>query len=91
VGPHNWVKTRIHCIRHNRDTSTICVHVDREVPEPLRCTPGGGSVGGGGGSSSLDCPCGGKFDTLSLQGRVADALRRGLGEWIRLGAVVIEA
>jgi len=91
VGPHNWVTTIIRCVRHKRDTSTICVRVEREVPEPLRCSPGGGSVGGSGGGSPLDCPCGGKFDTSDLSRRVADALRRGLGEWLRRGAVVIEA
>jgi hypothetical protein len=90
VGPDNWVTTIIHCIRHNRDCSPICVRVDREVPEPLRCSPGGGSVGGGGASSPLDCPCGGRFDTSDLGRRVADAMRRGLGQWIRRRAVVID-
>jgi len=65
--------------------------VDREVPEPLRCSPGGGSVGGGGGPVvPQDCPCGGRFDTGELARRVADAMRWGLGEWVRRRAVVIE-
>jgi hypothetical protein len=65
--------------------------VDREVPPPLRCSPQGGSVGRGGGVvSAADCPCGGRFDNGDLGRRVADALRRGLGEWIRRGAVVID-
>ena len=85
-----WVTTIIHCLRHNRDTVTLCVPVDRGVPPELRCTPSGGSAGGGGGASPLDCPCGGKFDTADLPQRVADAMRRRLGEWIRRGAVVIE-
>jgi len=90
VGPHRWVTTIIRCARHQRDCATICVRVDREVPGPLRCSPGGGSVGGGGSVSSLDCPCCGRFDTADLARRVADAMRRGLGDWIRRRAVVIE-
>lgn len=90
MGPHNWVTTIIRCARHRRDCASICVRVDREVPGELRCSPSGGSVGGVGGVSHLDCPCGGRFDTEDLGRRVADALRRGLGEWIRRGAVVIE-
>jgi hypothetical protein len=85
-----WVTTIIHCLRHNRDSAPICVQVDRGVPDELRCSPGGGSVGGGGGASSLDCPCGGRFDTSDLSQRVADAMRRRLNEWKSRGAVVIE-
>lgn len=92
MGPHNWVTTTIRCARHHRDCATICVRVDREVPDPLRCSPGGGTVGGAGGgaTSPLDCPCGGRFDTADLTRRVAEAMRRGLGEWVRRRAVVIE-
>jgi hypothetical protein len=90
VGPRNWVTTVIRCKRHQRDCATICVRVDREVPEPLRCSPGGGTVGGGGTSSPLDCACGGRFDTADLTRRAGEALRRGLGQWIRRRAVVIE-
>ena len=90
VGPHNWVLTIIRCGRHRKDCPAICVRVEREVPGPLRCTPGGGSVGGGGGASQSDCPCSGRFDASDLGRRVADALRRGSGGWIRRGAVVIE-
>lgn len=91
MGPHNWVLTIIRCSRHRKDYPAICVRVEREVPGPLRCTPGGGSAGGGGGGASqTDCPCSGRFDTSDLGRRVADALRRGAGEWIRRGAVVVE-
>lgn len=91
VGPDNWVTTVVHCVRHNRDCPPICVRVDREVPEPLRCSPGGGSVGSGtGGATVADCPCGGRFDTSDLGQRVADLLRRGLGQWVRRGAVVLD-
>jgi hypothetical protein len=89
MGPDNWVTTVIRSDRHNRECPAICVRVDREVPLPLHCSPGGGNVGGETVSAS-DCPCGGRFDTGDLGRRVADALRRGLGEWIRRGAVVID-
>lgn len=88
MGPHNWVITVIHCRRHHKDCARICVRVDLEVPDPLRCTPSGGSVGGGG--SALDCPCGGRFDTAELGRLVAEAMRRGRGQWVKRGAVVIE-
>lgn len=89
MGPHNWVKTVIRCTRHRKDCPAICVRVECEVPGPLRCSPGGGQVGAG-PVGPMDCPCGGSFDTSDLSRRVADALRRGLGEWLRRGAVVIE-
>ena len=89
MGPR-WVTTIIHCLRHNRDTAPICVHVERGVPPELRCSPGGGSVGGSGSTSPLDCPCGGRFDTSDLSLRVADAMGRNLRRWIDRGAVVIE-
>jgi hypothetical protein len=92
VGPHNWVRAIVHCTRHHQDCPPLCVRVEAEVPEPLRCSPGGGSpgVGGGAGGGSPDCPCGGRFDWSDLGRRVADALRRGRGEWVHRGAVVIE-
>lgn len=68
----------------------MCVRVEAEVPGPLRCAPGGGSIGGGGAGDVPDCPCGGRFDIADIARRVADALRRGRGEWVRRGAVVIE-
>lgn len=63
----------------------MCLRVEREVAEPLRCSPGGSS-----GGSPLDCPCGGHLDVAELSRRVAELLRRGVGEWIRRGAVVVE-
>lgn len=91
MGPDNWVRTIVHCTRHHRDCPAICVKVDRQVPARLRCSPGGGTVGGGGGGgASPDCPCGGRLDISELTRRVNDAMRRGIGDWMRLGAVVIE-
>jgi hypothetical protein len=87
MGSHNWVKAVIHCSRHRRDSPEFCVLVDRDVPQPLRCTPSGG----GGLSSVGDCACvGGGSNSSDLPRQVADALRNGIGQWIRLGHVVIE-
>jgi hypothetical protein len=47
-------------------------------------------VGGEGGAGAPDWPCGGRFEIADLGRRLADALRRGRGEWVRWGAVVIE-
>jgi hypothetical protein len=87
MGPHNWVKTIVRCSRHNRELPPLCVRVEREVPEPLRCSPGGGSATAS-GAARPDCPCGGRLDDLSR--RVTDAMRGGLGQWVRRGSVVVE-
>lgn len=90
MGPRNWVTTVVHCARHRRDAATICVRVDREVPEPLRCSPSGDSNGPA--PSGPDCACGGRYDAADVARRVAELARRGgLGEWIRRRAVVVEA
>lgn len=68
-----------------------CVRINRTVPGPLRCQPGG--VGGGGGGSGIDCSrCGhccfptvGKFESA-----VESAVDRGWGRHIQAGAVIIE-
>jgi hypothetical protein len=88
MGP-NWVRTIVECARHRREATTLCVHVDRGVPDFLRCTPSGGGVGGGGGTGP-DCPCGGRFPTGGELGRrVVEAMRSNMPEWKRRGAVVI--
>jgi len=85
MDPH-WVKTVVRCLRHHRDTSQMCVRVERGVPEELRCAPGGGGIGGR--MAAMDCPCGGQFTDLAQ--RVLDALRHDLNHWRRLGFVLIE-
>ncbi len=89
MGPHNWVKTIVRCARHNEETGPICLHVEREVEGPLRCRPGGGG-GGGGVTTVTACPCGNGISVADLQRRVAEALRHGIGQWVRRGAVVID-
>ncbi len=87
VASHNWVNARLTCNDH-RQERTFCVRVDREVPEPLRCTPGGGGVSGGG--TLTGCPCSSGLTGSDLTRMVMDAIRRGWGRWVNLGAVVIE-
>lgn len=68
-----------------------CVRVDRNVPEPLRCSPGGG-VGSGGGSG-IRCPkcnrtC---FDSPgALERAVNKEVQGGWGRHQKTGAVVLE-
>jgi hypothetical protein len=89
VGPHNYVKAVVRCRDHRSSSATICLRVEREVPEPLRCSPGGG-----GGGTTLGgfgpCPCTQSLTITELMRLVNEAMRRGLGQWIKLGAVVIE-
>lgn len=89
MGPHNWVSTVVRCQRHGNETGTFCLYVPQEVQGPLRCTPPGGG-GGGGASSVVACPCGTGLTVADLQRRVMDALRRGVGQWVKRGAVVVD-
>lgn len=88
MGPHNFVNVVVRC-RDHHVSSAICLRVHREVPDPLRCNPGGG----GGGGSTLGglgpCRCTSGVDIPDLVRRVEDAMRGGLGQWIRLGAVEV--
>ncbi len=82
----NYVKSRLSC-RHGQSID-LCVPVEREVPPPLRCSPGGGSLGGGQWSLCAVCTRLLK-DSLVLRELVNDQTRRGWGDHIRAGAVVI--
>lgn len=84
----NWVLVRIEC-RRCHATTEACVRVSREVPTPLRCTPGGRAVGGG----SSTCSCGAPWPWAAgdLQRAVEEELRKGgWGRHIRAGAVLLE-
>lgn len=87
MGPHNWVRTVLRCARHDRETGELCLYVPQEVQGPLRCNPPGG---GGGGVNVVSCDCGDGMSVPDLQRRVMDALRSGIGQWVRRGAVVID-
>ena len=89
MGPHNWVSTVVRCARHGQETGTICLYVPQEVQGLLRCAPPGGG-GGGGAGSVVACPCGTGLTVVDLQRRVMDALRSGVGQWVRRGAVVVD-
>jgi hypothetical protein len=70
-----------------REELTLCVRVNRGVPESLRCTPSGGGVSGGTAPICADC-------TALLQGdrlaqRVNELTRRGWSDHIREGAVIV--
>jgi len=86
------VKVKLVCKRcHNG--MDLCVSVARNVPQPIACSPGA-PISGGGGSSpfTLSCPsCAASWQlTVSeMQERVNDATRRGWGEHVRDGAVVL--
>jgi hypothetical protein len=72
------------------DQQRWCVRVDRSVPEPLRCVPGGG--GGGGVSSAIICRrCGDRcFDSPhALERATQEAVRGGWGQWVPQGAVIL--
>jgi hypothetical protein len=69
-----------------------CVRVDRTVPGPLRCQPGGGG-GSGGGGSGIECgQCGHAcFPSVgAFESAVRSAVDRGWGRHIQAGAVVVE-
>lgn len=86
MAPHNWVRTVPRCRRHGSETGELCLYVPQEVQVQLRCTPGGG----GGGPNTVICGCGDGMSIPDLQRRVMDALRGGIGQWVRRGAVVID-
>jgi hypothetical protein len=88
----DYVKVRLVCDRC-REVVDLCVQVERNVPDPISCSPGGGPVGGAqSGGSSLSCSICGipwHLDVARLVERVNAETRRGWGEHIRDGAVVL--
>lgn len=87
-----YVKVQLLCDRC-REVVDLCVQVKRNVPQPLACSPGGPVSGdGGGGDTDMACAICGlpwRMDTSLLLERVNDATRRGWGEHVRTGAVVL--
>ena len=80
------VLVRLRC-NSRREELTLCVRVNRGVPEPLRCTPSGGSPSGGTASVCDDCSALLQGDRLSR--RVAELVRRGWSDYLKAGAVVV--
>ena len=79
-----WVLVRIQC-RRCQSSTDACVRVSREVPTPLRCSPGGGALGGSSGCPHWPWAPG------DLQRIVDEELRKGgWGRHVRAGAVVLE-
>lgn len=95
---HNaYVKVRPIC-RRCQNAFEWCFRVEQNVPDPLRCPPGGapvGTGGGNGGGTDADLRCS-VCDTpwavgvSDLQRIVNEAIRRGWGEHVRNGAVVLQ-
>lgn len=91
-----FVKVRPMCDRC-RNSFDWCFRVERNVPEPLRCSPGspvgtGGGGVSGGDDSSLRCSvCGLRWAAgiSEVQQMVEDATRHGWGQHLRNGAVVL--
>lgn len=91
MGHPNFVNVELRCrCGSNR---TFCVRVDRNVPTPLRCAPGGGG-GGGGGRTDICCPrC--RESCYDSAGALEHAVNReigsgGWGKHQRAGAVILE-
>lgn len=88
-GRDDFVKVHVRCNRCGNVMEGWCVHVDRNVPEPLRCQPGGG----GGGAPEVRCPnCQAPCfrDARELERVVAEEVSRGWGRHQRSGAVIVE-
>jgi hypothetical protein len=83
------VKVRLDC-RGARQGIDLCVQVERQVPEPLRCTPGGGRPVGSGTGPSFCAECDDLLkDGSRLRAHINDLTRGGWGRWVRVGSVVI--
>lgn len=86
------VKVRLIC-ESCQHVQKLCVLVHRNVPQRIACSPGGSIVGGGGGNPFiLSCPncnlCW-RITASEMQERVDDETRRGWGQHMRDGAVVL--
>lgn len=82
----NHVLVRVRCnVRH--EELTLCVRVNRGVPEGLRCTPGGG--GSSGGASPLCAECMALLQGDRLSRHVDEQVRRGWSDHLRAGAVIV--
>ena len=87
MGHPNFVNVRLQC--RCGGALTWCVRIERGVPDPLRCSPGGG----GGGTNDVRCgQCGHRcFGSIgAFENAVRSEVDRGWGRHIQRGAVVIE-
>lgn len=90
---NDWVKVRLVCTGCRHEVE-LCVPVPRNVPAPLRCSPGGPApINGAGTGSAFRCPrchrCW-QMDSSRLREEVATIVRKGgWGEHHRAGAVVV--
>lgn len=80
------VLVRLRC-NARREELTLCVRVNRGVPEALRCAPSGGGASGGPTPICADCSALLQGDRLAQ--RVNELVRRGWSDHIREGAVIV--
>jgi LSD1 subclass zinc finger protein len=88
-GGEDFVKVHVGCNRCGNVMKQWCVHVDRNVPDPLRYQP----AGGGSGAREIRCPsCQAPCfeDVHELERAVADQISRGWGRHQKRGAVMVE-
>lgn len=83
----NHVLVRVRC-NARREELTLCVRVNRGVPEELRCTPSGGG-GASGGPAPLCAECMALLQGNRLSHRVDELVRRGWSDHLKAGAVVV--
>jgi len=79
------VLVRLRC-NVRREELTLCVRVNRGVPEGLRCTPSGG---GGGGAAPVCADCSALLQGDRLSRRVNELVRRGWADHLKAGAVIV--
>jgi hypothetical protein len=89
VPQQEYANVRVRCKRCGHEM-TWCVNVDRNVPEPLRCQPGGGGGGRPSGIRCGECSAPSFRSVDDLRSAVAAALRRGWGPHVKAGAVEVE-
>jgi hypothetical protein len=86
--PPNYVKVLLRC-RSHKSSADLCVKVERGVPDPLRCTPGGPISGGSSGPPF--CRQGNELLTAGRLGEAVNGLvRHGWSDYVRAGVVTIE-
>lgn len=80
------VLVRLRC-NVRREEFSLCVRINRGIPEALRCTPSGGAASAAAAPVCADCSALLQGDRLSQ--RVDELVRRGWSDHLDVGAVVV--